>query len=345
MRSFGRFCMIFLLAGAASAQELFVAPDGFQSALAPGTFIAGSFVNAGGERAALPAEGRYLLLVAESALALETRERVPLAEYDPSASADAVLANTTVTLLPELEQLGDGYVVFYNPDYLPPAADYGEVQTRLAPWQVLFDGDEALPLEINAGGFMSDTNLTGLYFMEGQTIRYRYLGAWTGPSVTRQAILEGARTFLAGGEPERIVFPAVVGAKVPKGSLPADGPALVLMVADSVLLDTPEDDAPVQPFLLRALPPVLEEYGVPGVALTLTTSERLPEIERRFPGWTFVLLGTEEKTLPWLEFGGSVGVINGANELEAVLWIVSSERGDDGPLRQALRAVSPNTTR
>lgn len=352
-----KFLLCVLVAGGAYAQDVFALPNSAVHAVtAPGITLESPFYDADGEAVTLPEEGRHLLWLIDAAFALETRENVPAAEFDPSADAAATLFNPTAELLDVLKADGEvlsGTVLFYERlTFLPGAAERAEASARFAPLTVLFDEDGVFPERVTDGAFASAPRLEGLYLMEGQTVRYRFLspGLWERWGAT-DIVVDGASAFLAGAEPEVTSVPATVGAALPSDLRPVDGPLLILRLSgvDAEMDTAPDGDARAEmamgltensTFLLENLPPLLERYGVQGVGLLLAGSPPVDALERAFPAWRFMSMDEPESWLAWLETQALL--IDGAGEVQAsfILFPARPDDPDRGALEQALRAVS-----
>lgn len=323
-----------------------------------------TFSGADGEEVRLPEEGRYLLWLVDGALALETRTEVPLAEFLPFLSRDERLALANLTLLiPRFADLGQGYVLFYQSAYtfLPTGAQRAEVQARFEPFNVLFDTGGTIQSKVSSGEGIRSLDLSGLYLMEGEEIRYRYLHRELRPELweeegVAELIVEGATAFLQGQEPPVVPLPvARTQTAIPDSVLALDGPALVLRVS-GLAAEAPEDglwikveenrvstegDHPASGsrFLLESLPPVLERYGVQGVALVHEAAENIPDLERNFPGWTFIPLDNPKERLRWLELRSAL-VVSGDGIVEMPLTVGAFNERGTAALERALTAVA-----
>jgi hypothetical protein len=334
--------------GTAAAQGVVAVP--FENAaLAPGSVLETTFTNAQGIEETLPTTGRYLLWVEDAVFALDTRDALPLAELNPQADAAATLTNPVVTLWPQIE--GESVALFYGRlGALPGETERTEVAARLPVGRPLFDHAQALPLQVSAGGFARDTNLSGLYLMEGQRVAHRFLlpGIWEAQGLV-PLVEEAARAFLDGDEPALTPVPAVRGARVPGEALPVSGPALLMRVS-ALAVDAPagategmDNDRAIaaeQRAVLGALPGLLERYGVAGVGLVTGEETVLPAFEAAFPEWQFVAIGAPEPFLRFLE--AQALVVDGAGEVGAAFLLSPAQPGDPPPalLNLALQSAA-----
>ncbi|ADI14200.1 hypothetical protein Trad_1073 [Truepera radiovictrix DSM 17093] len=332
-RTHWTLCLL-IASGWAGAQNVIAVP--FENAaLTPGSFLEISFTNAQDTEETLPTTGRYLLWVEDAVFALDTRDALPLADLNPQADPAATLVNPVTTLWPQLE--GESVALLYGRlGALPGDAERAEVAARLPVAQVLFDDAQALPLQVSSGGFARDTNLSGLYLMEGQRVAYRFLlpGIWEAQGLV-PLVTEAARTFLAGDEPPLTPIPAARGTQVPEEALPVSAPALLMRVSALAVdasgegTDNDRAIAAEQRAVLEALPELLERYGVPGVGLVTGDEAVLPTFEAAFPDWQFVAIGAPEPFLRFLETQALV--VNGSGEVEAAFLLSPAQPGDPPP--------------
>lgn len=317
------FVLLTLLTSAATAQRPQLSVQSQVNAfLAPDTPVPfGEFPDAAGEPMTLLQEGRYLLWLADGGLALQKGAEVPPpAQF---AALTEVYFNET-NLIPRFN-LEPAYLVFYRGSYesMPDEAERTRASERFGGHTVLFDDDDTIPAlweEEGRGGLSP----TGLYLIEDGVVRYRCLDAWRWEANHLvELIVQGARAFLEGREPE--AFPAplrVARAAIPEG-VPVQGEALLILRVTGLAAEAPEEGAVIEReegldgafrasiawshpgaqsrFLLGALTPLLLIYGVQGVGLVYEAAERVPELEAAFPDWRFVPQDGPEAQLRWLE--------------------------------------------
>lgn len=317
-----------------------------------GKQLSGEFSDAMGQVVNLPTEGRYLLWIVDAAFALEEREEVSEAEFDPTY-ADNLLYNPTVLTIPQFDQFKDTKIIFtgYYTD-LPLRDERLQVVERFPDIQVLFNDQLAFSHDVKGDGFVGKMGIQGLLFMEGQRIKYVY------PLVSDKIIQEAAKAFLNGEEPS--VFPLNTGDTLP--DFPSfNKPSLIVSIYPYVLEVTP-DSAYIQVtntpdggsitetkwdhvgaisrFILETLPAALAEYEVQLVAMSRVTldPEEVEALKETFPEWEFIFLATPEENLAWGNIYTRVVDKNGVLHRDVALGIGLEE--DLKNLIKALEEVS-----
>jgi hypothetical protein len=296
------------------AQSVFVSPsDAWGSFGVPGSKLTLSSVDAAGSEVTLPDDGRYLLWILDSVYAADARARIPWSDLGGAQDDDSLVSNP-IALVPSF---GAGYVVVYDGVGMLPAPDArAAVATQLSEQVVLFDDTDTLAETVLEGAFSVRPRVEGLYLMEGQTVRYRYVlpFMWENVSIL-ELIQDAAETFLAGGEPALAPVAATRGGRLSDG-VNLNVPALVLRATAEALegepLPSPLTQAggtvTIRPaendrFLLETLPDMLAQYGVSGVALIDDAADdaTFDALREVFPGWTFIDMSVPEVRLVWLE--------------------------------------------
>jgi hypothetical protein len=329
------------------AQNIFVSPsDAFASFGAPGSELTLSFVDAVGSEVALPDNERYLLWILDSGYVADERTRIPWSDLGGAEDDDSLVSNP-VAFVPTF---GRGYVVVYDGVGMLPAPDErAEVATRLGEQVVLFDDTDTLVETVLEGAFPVRPRVEGLYLMEGQTVRYRYVLPFMWENVgILELIQDAAETFLAGSEPTLAPLAATRGGRLPE-SVNLDLPALVLRTSADALDGEPI--AQVEPsaadsarFLLEALPDILDEYDVSGVALVPDAADEatFEALREAFPGWTFIDMSVPEVWLTWLETQGLIIDISGEVLGAATIVTTDAEPQNVAWLRRRLaEAIAP----
>lgn len=340
--------------------------DDSQAFLASGSTLSpDEFVDAQGQATTLPMQGRYLLWIANGDMALETRERVPAAEFMPLAPESASFFNLTAIV--ERFAMEPGYVVFYQRQlgFIPDDSERAETAERFAPYSVLFDEDGRIPMWREDG---SRTRPDGLYLIEDGVVQYRYLISRSWPEGFEPLVREGVQAFLAGEAPAVYPLPLLApGTSLPEGFLNEDRPALLIQVSGQVA-EVPPGDLRVQReehsdggytatvrgdhpaashrFMLDELTPFLARHQLQGVALVTSYTERLPELAASFPEWHFIALELEnaEEQVRWrelLEWASSMLIVDGEGKVQRPLRISAApEARGLGVLETALRRVA-----
>jgi hypothetical protein len=303
------------------AQNIFVSPsDAFASFGAPGSELALSFVDAAGSEVVLPDNERYLLWILDSVYVADERTRIPWSDLGGAEGDDSLVSNPAAFV----PTFGRGYVVVYDGvGMLPEPDERATVATRLNEQIILFDYAFVLNATVVEGAFPVRPRVEGLYLMEGQTVRYRYVLPFMWENVgILELIQDAAETFLAGGEPELTPVTATRGGRLPE-SVNLDLPALVLRATAEALEGEPIKVDPSAAelisaadsarFLLEALPELLDEYSVSGVALIPDAADEatFEALREAFPGWTFIDMSVPEVWLTWLETQGLIIDISG----------------------------------
>lgn len=324
--------------------------------LAPGDTLAGEFTTASGDTTALP-EGRYLLWLVDGAWALETRARVPGEAFNIPGET---LSNPLLASLPLLADVGEMYVLFYAfHGLLPLPGERAQVQARLGALPALFDDDEAVPTTYRTPqGLLARAGVSGLLFMEGREIRYRFPNTWQ--AALTPVVVEAAARFLAGEAPSAYPLPAREGTRIPETLLSVQAPTLLVRVAAEAA-EAPDDalrvvmeetaqgglsarvesDHPgaVSRFLLEQLSPLLAAFAVEGVALVSGDAASLEALARAFPEWRFQAVDTPEAQLAWSNV--SALAISADGVIAAPLSLPVSELSELTALETALRRIAP----
>ncbi|MBS3966307.1 MAG: hypothetical protein KGZ60_03495 [Truepera sp.] len=264
----------------------------------------------------LPSEGRYALWVVDSGFALRTETEIPLAELWEGATATLVFNPTA--FIAGHPSLTPGYILFTpNPFAEPGPAERQAVAERFAPYQVIFDDRSLLKAP-------EQPDIAGLYLIENGVVRHRYLlPAFWQTQELDELILRNAQAFLAGSD--AVVSPMPL--RTP-GTRVDDDLALtqrghLLLKLSGLLAQAPSGSLRIEVernpdgsfrastaadhpyaerrFVMEAVTPYLQRYGVQGVGLVLSNHQEIPELGQQFPDWLFVALDTPEARLRWLE--------------------------------------------
>ena len=290
--------------------------------LAPGTNISEGFQNATNETIKLPNKGRYLLWIADAIFALEDRIEID----DPSGVQGSRLFNFIAAYIKDTP--GQNVVLFVPSEYaeLPRLPQRREVQARFAKQNVLFDGREAISGEVSVAGFGSRPNLNGLYLMDGQTVRHRFLSsiAWQAQKL-KPVILENSLRFLQGKEPSvtpyQLGFP---GGRVPE-NVSSGRPSLIVRVT-GLEADAPKGGFQIQTietangtktekfvpdtataqlrFGIESLTPYLKRLGLRGLGM-ITNDSKIGSLQKTFPEWDFAVIKTPEDWVRWSELSAA----------------------------------------
>lgn len=345
-------CMIMIITTFAFTQSVFIQPTtAFASFGASGSELALSFVDAAGSEVVLPDNERYLLWFLDSVYVGDERQRIPWSDLGGAEDDDSLVSNP-VAFVPTF---GRGYVVVYDGvGMLPEPDERAAVATRLGEQVVLFDDAFALNATVVEGAFPVRPRVGGLYLMEGQTVRYRYVLPFMWENVgILELIQDAAETFLAGSEPELTPVAATRGGRLPE-SVNLDLPALVLRATAEALEGEPIKVDPSAAelisaadsarFLLEALPELLDEYSVSGVALIPDAADEatFEALREAFPGWTFIDMSVPEVWLTWLETQGLIIDISGEVLGAATIVTTDAEPQNVAWLRRRLaEAIAP----
>lgn len=352
--------LLLLLMSVALAQrpQLLVLFDG-NEVLAPGTPLPfEEFADAESGLLSLPQRGRYLLWLIDGAAALETEAEIAPPPDAPEGSPGQF--NETI-LLPSFEELGPAYIVFFESGQgeMPVGAERAQVHERFGDHTVLFDDDGVVPTVREDG---NNVNPRGLYLIDEGIVRYRYAEPyrWDVAGVV-ELIVEGARAFLEGRDPP--VYPSplrAVGAELPD-DFPVQEEPLLLLELTGLAAEAPEDGVVIRReeglggafgaavewthpgaqsrFVLNALSPFLQSYGVQGIGLVKEEPDRIPELEAAFPAWRFIALTGPEAVLRWLELRSALIVDREGRVQRPLLVLAGPMLTGLERLQEALEAV------
>jgi len=358
-----RYVLFTLLLGSISSAEiikpsLFIAPEN-RDFLSPAKIMNQKFFDSNGKSVNLPSKNRYLVWLADALFALDDSKEIK----QPNKSGENTYYN--IKNYVNVFDNKQSYVIFYNNiGQMPELKDLDRVQKKLDGIKVLFDQDDNLTESVSFSGFSYKPNIAGLYFMEGQTIMYRFLTnnsvSWNYQEVT-PVIQKAAKTFLNGGSPKDFT-PTLMkpGAVLPKTLWNAGKPTLFFRISGNEL-DVPE--APLmynvtrrsdgsetseevgnppsyvqQRFVLDNLPALTRSSGVQLVALTMN-NKRLADLKKAFPAWTFLPLDTPEKRLGWYDV--SALLVDAQGKVRLPFYIFPSTSKSTAILENALDAVKP----
>lgn len=320
------------------------------TSLSPGEVVTASFVDAQGRNVTLPVQGRYALWVVDGFFALEERSEVPETELNPQGRRNQTIPNPLKTVLPKLPRPAEGQCTLVFFANLPARDSWPEAQRRMQPCRVLFDVgflQRRVP-QIGTAG-----SPEGLYLMEGQRVRHRYSywGVWDYQGLI-PLVAKGLSEFWAGRAANASLPLSQRGSRIPAELLRITSPTLLIRIRGD------EAEAPkngiritldasgtaryefLHPgsngrFLLETLPALLRRYKAQGVALVYQGSERIPELQRTFMGWTFVPMRGPEDRLAWLE--QRFAVVRPGGEVVQTFVLVVNEEENIQPLEQALQ--------
>jgi hypothetical protein len=176
---------------------------------------------------------------------------------------------------------------------------------------VVFDDEENLVFEVERGSGLSQSDVSGLYFVRAGKVEVRYsatLGAYTAQGFLDE-INQQMQRFNANQKLELLPFEiGRIGAVIPSSVLQPGKVSLVLRVSlqKGQVKDFSNLNSINQNLLLERLPKLLAKYPVRFVGVVNLDRSLLPELEQAYPKWDYLPMFSAQERVQWFELFAAV---------------------------------------